>query len=224
MYHRAGGLVVATTGWNLNASDGDHRNALRVEDQDWSTLVLHAFPAHPASTSAGVHVETLSHGRTRALTRRAVFSRSVDDVDGRGGARTEISMAVSADSPTRRPEHRSAEGSLEVLKQQPLQVRLRISRASDGAPRAWLLRLHLRPGQQVLQAAVTVGAAHRRLLVRHLSPRPEGASSGSVADDFLPFGGRGAPPPPNAGPVAELELPPSTAETEVRLALLGSVG
>jgi hypothetical protein len=58
-----------------------------------------------------------------------------------------------------------------------------------------------------------------RLLVRHLSPRPEGASSGSAADNFVPFGGRGAPPPPNAGPVAELELPPSTAEKEVRLVL-----
>eukprot|EP01062_Namystynia_karyoxenos_P067703 TRINITY_DN6172_c0_g1_i1.p1 TRINITY_DN6172_c0_g1~~TRINITY_DN6172_c0_g1_i1.p1 ORF type:complete len:851 (+),score=211.04 TRINITY_DN6172_c0_g1_i1:93-2555(+) len=85
---------------------------------------------------------------------------------------------------------------------------LTISAAAGGAPRGWLLRLHLRPGQRPAPAAVIDGAPASYALLQ--------PAAGSGA---WPFAGAGALPPPAAGPVVELELPPSAGPRRVSVAL-----
>ena len=63
-----------------------------------------------------------------------------------------------------------------------------------GAARGWHLRLHLRVGQRVVAAALDGGdVAWQTLAPGHAAA--------------WPFAGRGAPPPPHAGPIAEIALP-----------------
>lgn len=74
-----------------------------------------------------------------------------------------------------------------------------------------MLRVHLAPGQRVVEALlddVAVGS------ILHLSPTAE-AEAGSYA----PFGGKGTRPAPLAGSVAELTLESSAAPRTVKLTL-----
>jgi len=82
-------------------------------------------------------------------------------------------------------------------------VRLSIS-GGGGCPRAWVARLHLRPGESVVSAAVDGKAA----AVEHLEPEKP-----TTDDDAFPLRGAGTHPPPNAGPVAEIRIDAGVSKT-----------
>mmetsp|Transcript_79763 Transcript_79763/g.247379 ORF Transcript_79763/g.247379 Transcript_79763/m.247379 type:complete len:866 (-) Transcript_79763:12-2609(-) len=117
-------------------------------------------------------------------TNRTVFER-------RGGQRTEIRLATDG-----------AGG-----------LRLNIA-PQDGAPaRAWVLRLHLLPGQRA--AAASVDGDFSPAPARHLEP------VGPSAQGFFPLGGAGSAPAPHAGAVLELRLEKTVGPRSVRVSLEG---
>jgi hypothetical protein len=79
-------------------------------------------------------------------------------------------------------------------------VALAVDVNGAAAARAWVVRLHLRPGERVVDAS----ADGTPLRTTHLAPR-------SCGDESFPLGGEGALPPCRAGPVAELRLDTSAA-------------
>ena len=94
-------------------------------------------------------------------------------------------------------------------------VRLAIGGASDGAQRSWVVRVHLLPGQRAVDATVdgvAVGAS--ALKAMHIAPLPAGSVTA------FPFGGRGAVPPPAAGPVLELSLSAAAHPRDLALFVL----
>ena len=91
-------------------------------------------------------------------------------------------------------------------------VAFSISASTDGAERAWVVRLHLRPGQRVTSAELD-GAKVPEEAATHLEPLSEQETAAS----HFPFGGQFARPPTNAGAVAELRLPPAAHPRELRL-------
>eukprot|EP01052_Picozoa_sp_SAG31_P010293 SAG31_NODE_560_length_14088_cov_10.467010_2_plen_180_part_00 len=93
------------------------------------------------------------------------------------------------------------------------QMGFEISEADDHAERAWVLRVHLAPGERVQQATID-GMVSASDAVDHLSPVSE-----SELDTFTPFGGKGARPAPKAGFVAEIMLPRSSAQRTVQLSM-----
>ena len=84
--------------------------------------------------------------------------------------------------------------------------KVHIDVSESPEPRAWLVRLHLAPGQALAldAAAEDVGS------VQHLEPR-------SDCDDasFFPFAGAGSAPACLAGAIAEFSLRPSAAARRV---------
>lgn len=195
MWHRSGGLVVTTD-----------QPGLRVETQDWSTLTLQAFP----------HAHARAHTAETETTERHVYNKLAD--------------SNAPDSATH-PGHTTISMTTVSSPSSPLSpsVHFRISAASDSAPRAWRLRLHLRPGQRVLAATMVTTTAKApmgdpsshssppsSIRLRHLLPHLD---ADTLDEKWMPFGSRGVPPPPNAGPVAELELPTGAGEREVRISL-----
>ena len=95
-----------------------------------------------------------------------------------------------------------------------------ITQAEDKTERAWVLRVHLAPGQSVSHVQALLQGDDGAVLeaevvaVRHLT-----ATAESEADGFTPFGGKGSRPAPRAGSVAELALPASARARAVRLTL-----
>ena len=85
-----------------------------------------------------------------------------------------------------------------------------ITEAEDSAERAWVLRIHLAPGQRVGQALLD----GTELDAVHLSPVAE-----PEAHLFTPFGGKGARGAPHEGHVAELHLPSAAAARSVHVKL-----
>lgn len=154
MWHRSGGLIVT-------APPG----AQRVEEQDWSTLTLEAFPA-----------------ATAQITERRVYERDT-------ATRTLLSFETFGNG----------------------RAQLHVSAPEGGAPRAWVLRLHLRPGQQA--AAVHIDGV--RTSVAHIAPL-----ASEIADSFFPLGGAGTPPASQAGPVAEIHIPAAATARLVEVQLL----
>jgi hypothetical protein len=155
MWHKkTGGLTVMTD-----------QPGLRIDDGNWSTLTLEAWPAL----------------QTTVRTQRTVHAL-------RTAARTEISMVTDGTST----------------------MRLDISEATDGAERAWVVRLHLRPGERattVVADGEAVGVAAQEesssaVIVHHLAPLSVGETHA-----HFPFGGAGARPPAHSGHIAELRLP-----------------
>ena len=154
MWHKKdGGLTVMTD-----------KPGMRIEEGDWSSLTLEAFPA-----------------QTEMLTERSVYAQDTH-VRGEETARTDLSMRTDGTG----------------------KAHFEITESSDGAERAWVVRLHLRPNQRVT-TAVMDGAelAVDETTVTHLAP----LSASETALHHFPFGGAGAHPPVNAGHVAELRLP-----------------
>jgi hypothetical protein len=91
------------------------------------------------------------------------------------------------------------------------QLHFDISAAEDSAARAWILRVHLAPGQRVAEALlddVRAGA------VEHLSP-----TAAADSDAYAPFMGKGTRPPPLAGPIAEIKLPSASSPRTLLLSL-----
>jgi hypothetical protein len=66
----------------------------------------------------------------------------------------------------------------------------------QGAERAWTVRVHLLPGQHIASASVNDEAVG----VRHLAATRD-------LHAFFPLSGAGAPSAPQAGPVAEVQVP-----------------
>jgi len=101
-----------------------------------------------------------------------------------------------------------------------------VSLTVTAAPvaRAWLVRLHLDPGQHLQLSA---GADAKQLPVRHVPPaagckQNRGSGSGGGVTDsgasdaeFFPFLGEGAPPPCMSGAVAEFRLAQGRAPVRV---------
>ena len=73
---------------------------------------------------------------------------------------------------------------------------------NQAVARAWVVRLHLRPGQRVGAARLDAQALGEAA-VTHIAP--------TARADFMPFGGKGAAPAPGAGFVAELRIPASAS-------------
>jgi len=92
-----------------------------------------------------------------------------------------------------------------------------ISAADDGAPRAWVLRIHLRPGHCVTKADLRqdrTSGGGEKAAVAHL--RPVSATPGATWA-FAPFGGAGSRPAPKAGPVAEIRLIPAAHPRKIEV-------
>jgi hypothetical protein len=85
---------------------------------------------------------------------------------------------------------------------------LNVSATGNGDPRAWVLRLHLRPGQRVAAASL-VGVPTNVPLV-HLT---------ATSEDHFPFGGIGAGPARFAGPIAEVTVPASAEPRQLELVM-----
>jgi len=159
MWHRKdGGLVILTD------SPG-----LRIEDGDWSTLTLEAFPA-----------------KEPKRTRRTIYSQE-SHIRGQDAAHTTLDMTTDST------------GNANFV----------ISESSDGAERAWVVRLHLRVGQ-LLVTAVVDGLPATEDAVVHLTPLP-------LEAQHFPFGGTGSRPPVHAGLVVEVHLPPATHARSLRV-------
>eukprot|EP00935_MAST-01C_sp_MAST-1C-sp1_P000812 g812.t1 len=177
MWHRSGGLVVMTD-----------RPGLRIDDGDWSTLTLDAYPAADG--------ELVS-------THRSLFPRSKDSSSGGGSSdgRTQLHFASNATFARLEIDEGEKEGDSE--RQWVLRLHLRpqqrvskavVSRSTTAADG------ETKQEQEVASASVV-----------HLEPR-------SAGDDwaYRPFGGTGTPPPSAAGAVAEVRLPARTRSAVVR--------
>ena len=161
---------------------------LRAAEQDWRTLTLEVFP-HAANGDRTTAVRSSTSTQESVVTRRAVVERGVD------GARTELEMRTFDD-----------------------RVQLKIGATADGGPaeRGWIVRLHLRPSQCVIGTRLVrlqhetsennTAAASATLEVVHLAPL---AADHPAVETFMPFGGAGSRPSPDAGHVAELRLAPA---------------
>lgn len=140
--------------------------ALRVEEQDWSSLTLEAF------------LSTRAHSSERYVFERSTQASDVPSTslswrfDGQGTAELQI-------------------GTSEI-------------------DRSWALRVHLRQGQQVINATLD----GEPLSTLHMTEQ----QSGNV-NPFTPLGGRGVAAAPKAGPVVELNLPRASGPRTVSLAI-----
>jgi alpha-glucosidase (family GH31 glycosyl hydrolase) len=90
-------------------------------------------------------------------------------------------------------------------------VNFHISASEDGESRGWLVRLHLRPGQNCISAGVDDDGTD--LDIVHIDPITD-------TDDFFPFGGSGTPPAPKAGKIAEIKVPMANHERKLQLSIL----
>ena len=77
-----------------------------------------------------------------------------------------------------------------------------IPEATDGAERAWVVRLHLEPGQRAKTVKLDGSELSVGDAVVHLAP----LSLAETTRAHFPFGGTGSRPPVNAGYIAELRL------------------
>eukprot|EP00928_Gymnodinium_smaydae_P034068 TRINITY_DN24225_c0_g1_i1.p1 TRINITY_DN24225_c0_g1~~TRINITY_DN24225_c0_g1_i1.p1 ORF type:complete len:880 (-),score=38.86 TRINITY_DN24225_c0_g1_i1:6-2645(-) len=144
------------------------QSAMRIDEQNWSSLTLEIF-----------------HGEEPAVSHRSVYERG-------SAARTDISF-----SSTREYAH------------------VDIGEPEDGAERSWVVRLHLLPGKRVTAASVRHNVSddsqHQSFpSVKHIFPETNRKA-------FFPFSGKGSPPAPHAGPVAELELASSSAARKLSI-------
>jgi hypothetical protein len=95
--------------------------------------------------------------------------------------------------------------------------------SASVAARAWVVRLHLAPGQQ-LSLSAAAAAAGGVSSVLHIQP-PAGCSAADASspvpgeESFTPFGGVGTRPACLAGPVAEFRLEPRSGGHHIELAL-----
>ena len=115
------------------------------------------------------------------VTRRTLRERG-------SGARTDIVMTTTA-HPT---------GTVS---------RFDISPHPNADSRAWVIRLHLRPGQKATTASID-GVSVMSSQLTHLAPRSSGHG-------FLPFGGKDSRPAPLAGHVVQISVPSSASTRHV---------
>merc|ERR1711924_218519 len=159
MWHRRGGLMITAP------------PALRVEEQDWSTLTLECFPSTSSET-----------------VQRAIFERGTAEC-------SDVALLHEL----------SANGGSHV--------RLEVGTAPEGVHRAWVLRLHLLPGQRA-HSVVKDGDAGDQLVWSHIEP-----VQGDTMHTYFPFGGAGTAPAQKAGLVMEVSIPSSTHEFAVNITI-----
>ena len=146
MWHRKGGLVVA-------APDP----GLRVDEQDWETLLLHAFPGS-------------SDGSEPSAVRRTVKNRG------------DLASAQHIDFAT------DGNGKATFILGAP----------EDGTPRAFVLRLNLKHGEQVQSVSINGNVVDVTALASF--------TSSSSSDQHFPFQGLGSSPAPLAGDIVEVPI------------------
>lgn len=141
--------------------------ASTVEAQDWSSLIVEAFPA--ASSQ---------------VTSRELFEKDSDE----GSVPTDVVLETDGKG----------------------HVQLDISKMANGEARAWLVRLHLLPGETVQLATVDDSS----VTVIHLEPAKDSSA-------IFPAGYRQAPAP-LAGRVAELTLPSSSRARHISVQVVNA--
>ena len=182
LWHRAGGLVVTV----------DDPAALRIDEQDWGTLTLEAFPS---ATAALTTRRTVVERGTSMDVDAAPVTELVLTSDGKG-ASVHLAIGAPARSVAARRPHRDTADAPPHEDLPP--------------PRQWLVRFHLAPRQTLVTCKVDgVAAACRELATRAQTAR-------------TPFGGRGAPPPPLAGAIVEVDVPAGRTARAIELVLLAA--
>ena len=193
-HSKNGGLVVITD-----------EPGLRIDEGDWSTLTLEAFPPR-----AGVE----------ASTKRLVVPRN-GTWDDRTEVRTHIHtcnqqstklvlsvlMHVSDPSVFVLLVHvrsqlsftTDASGSVELTITPPEKL---TASAVVSAKQGWTLRLHLMQGERIESVSVD-GVAMTDDSVVHIAPVEAGSDAPT---NYFPFGGVGSAPAVGAGSVAEIAL------------------
>jgi hypothetical protein len=187
MWHnKNGGLIVTTTTTNATP-------AMRIDDADWSTLTLEAFPPRK-----GVSATT----RRLMVPRNATFD-----------ARTEIVFETTEDGTV----------TFNIAAPNPAAAAAAASTtaAANHQQQAWVVRLHLFPGQrvemvtvdgEVLTKASDGGGGDGGVgTFWHIAPVDKGSYG------FFPLGGAGTAPAENAGYVAEFEVPAAPVEVARRV-------
>jgi len=147
-FRRNGGLLVLSAG-----------NATRIATEDWSSLIIEAFPS-----------------RSALVTNRTIFERGTDA----GTPSTNITLQTTNS------------GNMSVV----------ISAASDGTPRAWVIRFHLLPDQNPANLTVATDGQHMSTAKLQVL-----RAAASVASEYFPLGGQGSLPASKAGAVLEVTLP-----------------
>ena len=144
----------------------------------------------------------------------------------------------------RLPRESNGEAGQQQDVQEVVMAQLNISAATDGVARAWVVRVHMRPGERASAATIDgVEVPARMLAASHLQPlrhlpgeadnntddtededvgKQQEESDGEQHAGFFPFGGRGTQPPMFAGAVVELRLAQAAHARTVRVSLTSS--
>ena len=145
--------------------------ALRIEEQDWRQLTIEAWPSATGATNSSRTVYLGDNHITFVLSS-----------DGGGGVSVHAAANPGSTS--------DGAGTHDVGVS---------STSIDVNVDAWLLRLHLAPGER-LTNAVTDGGAEQVSGVRHIEPSAQGCAG------HFPFSGAGSAPACAAGPIAEVQI------------------
>jgi hypothetical protein len=158
---------------------------LRMDQQDWSTLTAHAFPSSKASIAHRDVFENEHEGR---------LGQGADgEANGQDNTRTRLTLETDG----------RGEMRLDILRWNSSSPDVDANALAESLGREWVVRVHLRKGERVSTIAATgfEGAdALTMAAVTHIEPSDDcGATT--------PFGGVGAAPACNAGPIAEVRVP-----------------
>lgn len=184
MWHRRGGLVVTVPAPKM-----------RVELQDWSTLVLEAFPAHPCLTNAfrdGLQIYSVG------VTRRVLYEKNATAASPQARYLSALRSEILF-----RPQESDGIRSW---------VELHITSSRLSYDRSYVLRLHLCPGQMV--TAAKIDGVDVSDSVKHLAPPTSSIAELQLAElhnsDYLenfPFREIGQLPALYAGNIAVIQVP-----------------
>ena len=202
LWHRVPGLVCTAA------------PALTIEEQDWSTLALDVFPF--VSGGGGVLQRRVTAAPSLRLRFHRCYSPCCEPscpLAAREARRPCTPPKVHGVVQVRRDAEAGAGTDITLSADSHGHHELHIAPSADTPPRAWVVRVHLRPGQELVAARLDGAACAEQ--VRVLSPLRD-----HTATMFLPFGGTGMRAAPLAGPIVELPLPPLARQRTLRFALL----
>ena len=199
--NKNGGLIVTTD-----------KPALRIDEADWSTLTLEAFPAR-AGTAAST--------RRIVVPRNATFADRTELVLATDAAGT-VTLDIAAPEPNNNNNNNNKRAAALVAA---------AAAAAEDQPQqqqqAWVVRLHLFPGQRVTSVAVdgkqlaeekldenNNGIGGKGSVFWHSAPVAEGEAA---AASYFPLGGAGTAPAAHAGAVAEFRIPAAPAAVARRV-------
>ena len=153
---------------------------LRIDQQDWSRMVLEAYPDFRlyqprilSSASASADASASFTFSTSTSTTRTLVERSRGGADSPIPARTYVTMSTTAAAATATDStfgagagvERTSTTTFEILPPDaaptptPTPTSTPIAAAAAATPRSrtWVLRVHLRRGQRVLAASIETG-------------------------------------------------------------------